>query len=170
MWGGCILLCLTMYNLPWFMDLICNISMQCCSLQHQTLSSPPNTSTTEHHFRFGPAVWFFVELLVIVLCYFPVAYWTHFDLEGSSSRVISFVFSYCSWDTYCFSLFFSSAFFKFNFNWGKLLYRAVWASSIQQCESAITKHISSPSWASWAAPYPTPLHHQRASGLATCVI
>ena len=38
--------------------------MQHCSLQHQTLLSPPDTSTTEHHFCFGPASSFFLELSV----------------------------------------------------------------------------------------------------------
>ena len=41
--------------------------MQYCSFQHQTLLSPPDTSKTEHHFHFGPATSFFLELLVIAL-------------------------------------------------------------------------------------------------------
>ena len=71
---------------PIFLDLWL-VSMQYCSLQHQTLLSPSNTSTTDHHFCFGPASSFFLELF---LCSFPVAYWTPTDLEGSSSGVISF--------------------------------------------------------------------------------
>ena len=37
--------CLTTYNLPWFMDLIFQVAMQYCCLQHQNLLSPPDTST-----------------------------------------------------------------------------------------------------------------------------
>ena len=36
--------CLILSNLPWFMDLTFHIPMQYCSLQHQTLFSPPDTS------------------------------------------------------------------------------------------------------------------------------
>ena len=64
--------------------------MQCCSLQLQTLLSPPNTSTIEHHFSFGPVTSFFLELLVIAFHSSPVAHWTPSDLAGSSSSVISF--------------------------------------------------------------------------------
>ena len=39
-------------------------------------------STTEHHFCFGPAASFFLELLVIALCSSPVAYWTPSNLGG----------------------------------------------------------------------------------------
>ena len=38
--------CLTTSNLPWFMDLTFQVSMQYCSLQHQTLLLSPVTSTT----------------------------------------------------------------------------------------------------------------------------
>ena len=44
--------------------------------QHWTLLSWPDTSTTEHHFCFDPAASFFLELLVIALHSYPVAYWT----------------------------------------------------------------------------------------------
>ena len=60
--------CLTMSNLPWFLDLTLQVPMQYCSLQHQTSLSPADTSTTEYHFRFGPAASFFPEILVIALC------------------------------------------------------------------------------------------------------
>ena len=33
--------------------------------------SPPDTSTAEHHFRFGPTTSFFLELLVTALCPSP---------------------------------------------------------------------------------------------------
>ena len=54
--------CLTTSNLPWFMDLTFQVPMQYCSLQHQTWLSPPDTSTTGHHFHFGSASSFFLEL------------------------------------------------------------------------------------------------------------
>ena len=42
-------------NLPWFMDLTFQIPMKYCSLEHQALRSPPDTSTTRHHLHFGSA-------------------------------------------------------------------------------------------------------------------
>ena len=62
------------------MDLTFQVPRQYCSLQHQTLLSPPDTSTAEHHSCFGPLASFFLELLVIALHSFPVAYWTTSDL------------------------------------------------------------------------------------------
>ena len=79
------------------MDLTFQVPLQYCSLKHQILLSPPNTSTTEYRFCFGPAASFFLGLLVIALCSSPVAYWTPTNLGGSASSVISFVFLYCSW-------------------------------------------------------------------------
>ena len=64
--------------------------MQYGSLQHQALLSPPDTSTTEHCFCFGPAASFFLELLVIAFCSFPAAPWTPFSLGGPSFGVASF--------------------------------------------------------------------------------
>ena len=78
--------------------------MQYCSLLHQTLLSPPDTSTTEHHFCFGPAASFFLELLLTALHSSPEAYWTPSDLRGSSSSVIYFclfiLFMGFSWQEY----------------------------------------------------------------------
>ena len=37
--------CLTIFSLPWFMDLTFQVLMQYCSLQHWTLLLPPDTST-----------------------------------------------------------------------------------------------------------------------------
>ena len=71
--------CLPMSGLPWFMDLTFQVHMRYCSSQHWILLSPPDTSTTEHHFRFGPAASFFLELLVIALHFSPGAYWTSSD-------------------------------------------------------------------------------------------
>ena len=45
--------CLTISNLPWFMDLTFKVPMQYCSLQHWALLSPPDTTTTGHFFCFG---------------------------------------------------------------------------------------------------------------------
>ena len=58
-----------------------------CSLQHQLLLSPPDTSTAEHPFCLGPASSFLLELL---LCSCPVACWTPSNLRGSPWGVISF--------------------------------------------------------------------------------
>ena len=78
--------------------------MQYCSLQYWTLLSPSDTFTTEHHFHYVPASSFFLELLVIALHSFPVAYWTPSVLRGSSSGVISFclfiLFMWFSWQAY----------------------------------------------------------------------
>ena len=52
------------------------------------LLSPPDTSTTEHHFHIGTAASFFLELLVIALCCPPIAYWTPSDL----GRGVVFIF------------------------------------------------------------------------------
>ena len=67
--------------------------VQYCSLQHWTLLSPPDTSTTEHCFCLGPATSFFLELLVIVLQPSPAVYWTPSNVGGSSSSVIPFCLS-----------------------------------------------------------------------------
>ena len=65
--------CLTTSNLPWFMDLTFQVLLQYFSLQHQTLLSPPDTSTTECPFCFGPVPSFFLELFLYSS---PVAYLT----------------------------------------------------------------------------------------------
>ena len=67
--------------------------MEYCSLQQWILLSLPVkfTSTTEHHFRFASATFFFLELLANALRTSPLAYWTLLDMEGSSSSVISFL-------------------------------------------------------------------------------
>ena len=77
---------------------LCNIVL--CSIR----LSPPDTFTTECHFCVGPATSFFLELLVIALHSFPVAYWTPTNLGGSSSGVIYFclfiLFLGFSWQEY----------------------------------------------------------------------
>ena len=80
--------CLTTSNLPWFMNLAVQVHMQ-YSLQHQTLLSPLDESTTECRFCFDPTIPFLLELLVIAICSSLVAYWTASYLGGSSSGVIS---------------------------------------------------------------------------------
>ena len=64
--------------------------MQYCSLQHLTLLSPLDTSTTECHFCFGPTASFFLEPVVIAFYSSPVAYLTPYDLGDSSCGVIYF--------------------------------------------------------------------------------
>ena len=71
---------LTTSNLPWFMDLIVQDPMQYGSLQCWNLPSPPDTSTSEHHFCFVPAASFSLELFVTALCSSAVTYWTPTDL------------------------------------------------------------------------------------------
>ena len=72
------------------MDLMFQVPMQYYSLWHQILHSSPDIATIEHRFCFVPATSFFLELLVIVFCYSPVAYWTPSYPGGSSFGVISF--------------------------------------------------------------------------------
>ena len=74
------------------MDLTFELPMQYCSLQQWILPSSPDKSTTEHQFCFGPAPSSFLELLVVALCSFPVAYWTPSNLGDSFYSVISFSF------------------------------------------------------------------------------
>ena len=78
---------LTTSNLPWFMDLIFQVPMQYCSLQHWTLLPPPDISTTGHCFHFGSASSFFLELFLQSA---PIGFWTSTILVSSSFSVISF--------------------------------------------------------------------------------
>ena len=64
--------CLTTSNFPWFMDLIFQVPMQYCSLQHWTLLLSPVTSIAGYSFCFGSIPSFFLELF---LQWFPVAYY-----------------------------------------------------------------------------------------------
>ena len=63
-------------------------------LQHQTLPSPPDTSTVGCYFRFGSASSFLLEPF---LWCSPVAYWTPTDLGASSFIVMSFCFFLLFW-------------------------------------------------------------------------
>ena len=79
--------CLTTSNLRLFMDLTFQVPTQ-YSLQHQTLLSPPVTSTTGCCFHFGSISSFFLELFLHCS---PVAYYrAPANLESSSFSVISF--------------------------------------------------------------------------------
>ena len=79
--------CLTMSDLPWFMDLTFQVPMQYWFLQHQTLLPSPVPFTTGCCFCFGSIPSFFLELF---LHWSPVAYWAPTDLESSSFSVLSF--------------------------------------------------------------------------------
>ena len=63
-----------------------------------------DTSTTKHHFHFGPATSFSLEQLVVFLCSVPVSYQMPSELGDSSFRVISFCpliqFMRSSWQIY----------------------------------------------------------------------
>ena len=86
------------------MDLTFQVPLQYCSLQYRMLLSPPDTSTTERHFCFGPITSNFLELLVIAFRSSAVAYWTSSYLGDSSSSVICFgffmLFIGLSWQEY----------------------------------------------------------------------
>ena len=79
--------CLTTSNWPWFMDLIFQVPMQYCCLQHWTLLPSPVISTTECCFHFSSISSFFLELF---LHSSSVAYWAPTDLGSSSLSVLSF--------------------------------------------------------------------------------
>ena len=86
--------CLTTSNLPWFMDLTFQVSMQYCCLQHQTSFPSPIISTTGCCICFGSLSSFFLES---VLHWSPVAYWAPTDLGSSSFSVLSFCLFLLSW-------------------------------------------------------------------------
>ena len=81
--------CLTISNLPWFMDLTFQVHLQCFSFQHWTLLLSLFTSTAGCCFCFGSLSSFFMELF---LHWSPVVHWAPTDLGmGSSSfSVLSF--------------------------------------------------------------------------------
>ena len=74
----------TIQKHQFFSDQLCNIVLYSIGL------SPPDVSTAEQDFCFGPASSFFLEFLVIILRFSPVAYWSPSSLGGSSSGVIPF--------------------------------------------------------------------------------
>ena len=72
---------------PVFLDSWFQVSMQYCSLQHQTLLSTPVTSTTGCCFYFGCISSCFLELIFYSS---PVAYWAPTDMGSSSFSVLYF--------------------------------------------------------------------------------
>ena len=54
------------------------------------LLSPPDTSTTEHHFHIGTAASFFLELLVIAVCSPPIAYFRPGEGGGIQRRLVGY--------------------------------------------------------------------------------
>ena len=76
------------------MDLTFQVPMQGFSLQHWTLLSSPDTSTTGSCFHFGSASSFLLELF---LHYSPVTCWALPTWKINLSMSYLFVFSYCSW-------------------------------------------------------------------------
>ena len=96
----CSLLPFLAWPRPVYLDSCSYLSIfQCNIVLYSIRLSPPDISTTEYHFHFGPASSFFLELLVTALCSSPVAYWTPSDLGGSSSSVIHFCLFYCPSDS-----------------------------------------------------------------------
>jgi len=78
------------------MVLMFQVPMQYCSLKHQTLLSPPDTSRAGCHFLFGSASSFFQ----VVFLHSSLAYNildTYCPGRVISQGRIFFAFSYCSW-------------------------------------------------------------------------
>ena len=71
--------------------------MQYYSLQYWTLPSPPDTSTTEWCFSFGPVSSFFLELF---LHYSPVAYWSQTWQQLNSNKKHLTITSYLSFSLF----------------------------------------------------------------------
>ena len=90
--------CLTTSNLPWFIDLTFQVPMQYCALQHRTLLSPPDTSTTEHHSTLAQLLHSFGA---ISNCppLFPVAYWTLLTWGPHIPVLHLFASLCCSWSS-----------------------------------------------------------------------
>ena len=81
--------CLTTSNFPWFMELTCQVPMQYCSLQHQTLLPSPVISTTQ-----CCSLHSFWELF---FQWSPLAYWVPTDLGVHLSVSYFFAFLCYSW-------------------------------------------------------------------------
>ena len=79
--------CLATSSLPCFMDLIFQVPMQHCSLQHRALLPSPVTSTTGHRLHFGSISSFFLGLFLYSSL---VAYWLPTSLGSSHFSVLSF--------------------------------------------------------------------------------
>ena len=72
--------CLTTSNLPLFIDLTFQVPMKYCSVQYRTLLLQPGIAPDECRSYSDPLTSFLLELLVITLNSFPVAYWTPSNL------------------------------------------------------------------------------------------
>ena len=87
--------CLTISNLPWFMDLtfrfLCNIPGSFAALEFTSITSHIHNCVL---FLLWRQFFIFLELF---LHWSPVAYWAPTDLWSSSLSVLYFAFSYCSW-------------------------------------------------------------------------
>ena len=80
-----------MSNLCWFMDLTLQVPMKYCSLQHQTLLLPPNTSTTDSQkFSLWPNRFILSGAISNSLSFFPSSMLDIFWPGGSFSGVVSF--------------------------------------------------------------------------------
>ena len=79
--------CLITFNLPWFMDIVFQVPMQYCSLQHWNLLPSPVTHTTECCFCFGFVSSFLLELFLYSSL---VVYQAPTDLGSSFFSVLSF--------------------------------------------------------------------------------
>ena len=86
--------CLTMFNLPWFMDLTFQVLVQYCFLHHFTFT--PDRSITEHSFCFGPAASFFLDMKItqscLILCN-PMGYTVHGILQARILEWVAVPFS-----------------------------------------------------------------------------
>ena len=80
-----VLSCLTTSSLPWFVDLTFQISMQYCSLQHQTLLLSPVTSTAGYYFCFGSII-----LSGVICSLTSSSIWAPTDLGSTSFSILPF--------------------------------------------------------------------------------
>ena len=85
--------CFTTSNLPWFINLTFQLPVQYCSLQHWTLLSSPDTSTTKR----WPSCFILSGAISNCPLLFPSSLLGTFWPGRLIFGVISFAFSYCSW-------------------------------------------------------------------------
>ena len=88
--------CLTLSDLPWFMDLTFQVLIQCYSLQHQSFLPSTVTSATGCCFCFLSIPSLFLEFL---LHWTPIVYWESTHLGSSSFCMLYFAFECCLWDS-----------------------------------------------------------------------
>ena len=87
--------CLTISDLPWFMDLTFQVPMQYCSLQNQTLLLLPVPSTTGCCFCFGSIPSFLYTYICSFISFsYITEYWVEFPvLYSRPLLVIYFIYS-----------------------------------------------------------------------------